>query len=183
MKLVDFSTRRPVSVFIFAVAAVVFGAVAFQDLATDLLPDITYPSVTVRTTWEGTAPVEVESLLTRPVENAVGIVNNVVRVTIQALAGVLGGTQSLHTDSFDEALALPSDEAVTIALRTQQIIAEESGVANTIDPLAGSYFIEALTDQIEQGARDYIHRIDELGGAVRAIEIGFQQRSYRGDKR
>jgi methylmalonyl-CoA mutase N-terminal domain/subunit len=110
--------------------------------------------------------------------------NNIVRVTIQALAGVLGGTQSLHTDSFDEALALPSDEAVTVALRTQQIIAEESGVANTIDPLAGSYFVEALTHRIEQDALAYIDKIDEMGGIVRAIEAGFPQKeiadaSYR----
>ena len=110
--------------------------------------------------------------------------NNIVRVTIQALAGVLGGTQSLHTDSFDEALALPSDEAVTVALRTQQIIAEESGAANTIDPLAGSYFVEALTHRIEQDALAYIDKIDEMGGIVRAIEAGFPQKeiadaSYR----
>jgi methylmalonyl-CoA mutase N-terminal domain/subunit len=110
--------------------------------------------------------------------------NNIVRVTIQALAGVLGGTQSLHTDSFDEALALPSDEAVTVALRTQQIIAEESGAANTIDPLAGSYFVEALTNRIEQDAMAYIDKIDELGGIVKAIETGFPQKeiadaSYR----
>jgi methylmalonyl-CoA mutase N-terminal domain/subunit len=102
--------------------------------------------------------------------------NNIVRVTIQALAGVLGGTQSLHTDSFDEALALPSDEAVTIALRTQQIIAEESGVANTIDPLAGSYFVESLTDRMEHQAQDYIRRIDEMGGIIAAIETGFPQK-------
>jgi methylmalonyl-CoA mutase N-terminal domain/subunit len=110
--------------------------------------------------------------------------NNIVRVTIQALAGVLGGTQSLHTDSYDEALALPSDEAVTVALRTQQIIAEESGVANTIDPLGGSYFVEALTDRVEREAMDYIERIDEMGGAIGAIERGFQEKeiadaSYR----
>ncbi|NIV50170.1 MAG: AcrB/AcrD/AcrF family protein, partial [Gammaproteobacteria bacterium] len=88
MKLVEFSTRRPVSVFIFAVAAVVFGVVAFNDLATDLLPDITYPSLTVRTEYEGAAPIEVESLITRPVENAVGVVNNVVRVTSSSRADV-----------------------------------------------------------------------------------------------
>jgi methylmalonyl-CoA mutase N-terminal domain/subunit len=110
--------------------------------------------------------------------------NNIVRVTIQALAGVMGGTQSLHTDSFDEALALPSDEAVTVALRTQQIIAEESGVANTIDPLAGSYFVEALTNRVERDALAYIEKIDEMGGIVRAIEVGFPQKeiadaSYR----
>lgn len=102
--------------------------------------------------------------------------NNVVRTTIQALAGVLGGTQSLHTNSLDETYALPSEEAVTIALRTQQIIAEESGVAGVIDPLGGSYFIESLTDEIEKRAFEYIKKIDELGGMVRAIELGFPQR-------
>jgi len=102
--------------------------------------------------------------------------NNIVRVTVQALAGVLGGTQSLHTDSYDEALALPGNHAVTVALRTQQILAEESGVANTIDPLGGSYFVEALTDKMEHEATDYIRRIDEMGGVVAAIEQGFQQR-------
>jgi methylmalonyl-CoA mutase N-terminal domain/subunit len=101
--------------------------------------------------------------------------NNVVRVALQALAAVLGGTQSLHTNSLDEALALPTEQAVRIALRTQQIIAHESGVADTIDPLAGSYAIETLTDQIEQQAFGYIGRIDELGGALRAIELGFIQ--------
>ena len=102
--------------------------------------------------------------------------NNVVRVALQALAAVLGGTQSLHTNSLDETLALPSEEAVTIALRTQQIIAEESGVANTIDPLAGSYFVEALTDRMERDARSYLDRIDAMGGIVAAIEAGFPQR-------
>jgi len=102
--------------------------------------------------------------------------NNVVRVTLQALAAVLGGTQSLHTNSMDEALALPSEKAVRVALRTQQIIAEESGVANTVDPLAGSYFVEALTNQMEAGARDYFRRIDELGGVIPAIEKQFFQR-------
>jgi len=102
--------------------------------------------------------------------------NNVVRVTLQALAAVLGGTQSLHTNSYDEAYALPSEEAVTIALRTQQIIAHESGVADTIDPLAGSYCIESLTNQIEEEATKYIDKIDELGGAVAAIEKGYMQR-------
>jgi methylmalonyl-CoA mutase, N-terminal domain len=101
--------------------------------------------------------------------------NNVVRVAIQALAAVLGGTQSLHTNSMDEALALPSEHAVTIALRTQQIIAEESGAANTIDPLGGSFFIEAQTDRIEQQAYDYFRRIEELGGVIPAIEKGFFQ--------
>jgi methylmalonyl-CoA mutase N-terminal domain/subunit len=110
--------------------------------------------------------------------------NNIVRVTVQALAGILGGTQSLHTDSFDEALALPSDEAVTIALRTQQILAEESGVTHTVDPLAGSYFVESLTDRIEGEALRYIERIDEMGGVIAAIERGFPQKeiadaSYR----
>jgi methylmalonyl-CoA mutase N-terminal domain/subunit len=101
--------------------------------------------------------------------------NNVVRVAIQALAAVLGGTQSLHTNSLDEALALPSEHAVTIALRTQQILAEESGVANTIDPLGGSFFVEAQTDRIEQQAYDYFRRIQELGGVLPAIEKGFFQ--------
>jgi methylmalonyl-CoA mutase N-terminal domain/subunit len=101
--------------------------------------------------------------------------NNVVRVAIQALAAVLGGTQSLHTNSLDEALALPSEHAVTIALRTQQIIAEESGVSNTIDPLGGSFFVEAQTDRIEAEAYDYFRRIEELGGVLPAIEKGFFQ--------
>ncbi|HEY5902950.1 MAG TPA: methylmalonyl-CoA mutase family protein, partial [Anaerolineales bacterium] len=101
--------------------------------------------------------------------------NNVVRVAIQALAAVLGGTQSLHTNSLDEALALPSEHAVTIALRTQQIIAEESGVANTVDPLGGSFFVEAQTDRIEAEAYDYFRRIEELGGVLPAIEKGFFQ--------
>ncbi len=100
---------------------------------------------------------------------------NIVRVAIQALAAVLGGTQSLHTNSMDEALALPSQHAATIALRTQQVIAEESGVANTVDPLAGSYFLEASTRRIEAEAYDYFRRIDELGGVLPAIEKGFFQ--------
>jgi methylmalonyl-CoA mutase N-terminal domain/subunit len=100
--------------------------------------------------------------------------NNVVRVTLQALAAVLGGTQSLHTNSRDEALALPTEESVRIALRTQQVIAHESGVASTIDPLGGSWAVESMTDAIETDAREYIERIDRLGGAVRAIEAGFQ---------
>ncbi|NLM65350.1 MAG: methylmalonyl-CoA mutase family protein [Firmicutes bacterium] len=102
--------------------------------------------------------------------------NNIVRVTLQALAGVLGGTQSLHTNSRDEALALPSEDSVRIALRTQQIIAYESGVADTIDPLAGSYYIEALTDGIEKAVMEYIEKIDEMGGAVSAIERGYIQK-------
>lgn len=102
--------------------------------------------------------------------------NNVVRVAFQALAAVLGGTQSLHTNSRDEALALPSEEAVRIALRTQQIIAHETGIADMIDPLAGSYAIEALTDRIEADARTYIEKIDAMGGAVKAIESGYMQR-------
>jgi methylmalonyl-CoA mutase N-terminal domain/subunit len=100
---------------------------------------------------------------------------NVVRVAIQALAAVLGGTQSLHTNSLDEALALPSEHAVTIALRTQQIIAEESGVANTVDPLGGSFFVEALTDRLEKQAYEYFRRVEELGGVIPAIEKGFFQ--------
>lgn len=101
--------------------------------------------------------------------------NNVVRVAIQALAAVLGGTQSLHTNSLDEALALPSEAAVTIALRTQQIIAEETGVTNTVDPLGGSFFVEAQTDQIEAQAYDYFRRIEALGGVLPAIDKGFFQ--------
>ncbi len=101
--------------------------------------------------------------------------NNVVRVALQALAAVLGGTQSLHTNSLDEALALPSEHAVTIALRTQQIIAEESGVSNTVDPLGGSFFVEAQTDRIEKQAYDYFRRIEELGGVIPALEKGFFQ--------
>lgn len=101
--------------------------------------------------------------------------NNVVRTAYEALAAVLGGTQSLHTNSLDESYAIPTEEAVTIALRTQQILAEETGVANTIDPLAGSYFIEALTHQMEEQAWEYIHKIDEMGGMVAAIERGFPQ--------
>ncbi|MGI8918937.1 MAG: acyl-CoA mutase large subunit family protein [Pyrinomonadaceae bacterium] len=105
--------------------------------------------------------------------------NNIVRVAIQALAGVLGGTQSLHTDAYDEALALPTDRAALIALRTQQIIAEETGVANTVDPLGGSYFIESLTDKMEREALDYFRKIDSLGGMVPAIEKGFPQREIQ----
>jgi methylmalonyl-CoA mutase N-terminal domain/subunit len=102
--------------------------------------------------------------------------NNVVRVTIQALAAVLGGTQSLHTNSRDEALALPTEQSARLALRTQQVIAHESGVADTPDPLAGSYAVEAMTDRIEAEATDYIGRIDEMGGMVKAIEQGYVQR-------
>jgi methylmalonyl-CoA mutase N-terminal domain/subunit len=102
--------------------------------------------------------------------------NNIVRTAIEALAGVLGGTQSLHTNSYDEALALPTEEAVRIALRTQQIIAEETGVTNTIDPLGGSYFVEALTDRLEEQAYAYFATIDELGGMVEAVKLGFPQR-------
>jgi methylmalonyl-CoA mutase N-terminal domain/subunit len=102
--------------------------------------------------------------------------NNVVRTTMQALAAVLGGTQSLHTNSFDETYALPTEDAVTLALRTQQIIAEESGVAQVADPLGGSYFVEKLTDEMEERAMAYIKKIDEMGGIVRAIEEGYPQR-------
>src|SRR6266566_1545187 len=105
--------------------------------------------------------------------------NNIVRVAIQALAGVLGGTQSLHTDAYDEALALPTDQAALIALRTQQIIAEETGVANTVDPLGGSYFVEALTKKMENGALDYFERIDSMGGMVEAVQEGFPQREVQ----
>jgi len=113
--------------------------------------------------------------------------NNVVRVTIQALAAVLGGTQSLHTNSRDEALSLPTEESVQIALRTQQILAHESGVADTVDPLAGSYYVEHLTNEIERRAQAYLDRIEQLGGALRAIELGFiqqeiQESAYRYQK-
>ena len=106
-------------------------------------------------------------------------INNVVRTTIQALASVCGGTQSLHTNSYDEALSLPTETAVRTALRTQQIIAYESGAADTIDPLGGSYFVESLTDEIERRATEYIQKIDDLGGSVIGIENGFQQREIQ----
>jgi methylmalonyl-CoA mutase N-terminal domain/subunit len=102
--------------------------------------------------------------------------NNIVRTTIEALAGVLGGTQSLHTNSYDEALALPTEEAVQIALRTQQIVAHESGVTSTVDPLGGSYFVEALTDEMEQRCYEYFAKIDELGGMVAAVKRNYPQR-------
>ena len=105
--------------------------------------------------------------------------NNIVRVAIQALAGVMGGTNSLHTDAYDEALALPTDRAALIALRTQQIIAEETGVVNTVDPLGGSYFVEALTKKLEDGALDYFRKIDAMGGMVEAVEKGFPQRELQ----
>jgi methylmalonyl-CoA mutase N-terminal domain/subunit len=110
--------------------------------------------------------------------------NNIIRTTVEALAGVLGGTQSLHTNSYDEALALPSEEAARIALRTQQIVAHETGVTNTVDPLGGAYFVEALTDRMEQSVYEYFAKIDELGGMVEAVKTGFPQReiadaSYR----
>ncbi len=105
--------------------------------------------------------------------------NNIVRVTVQALAAVLGGTQSLHTNSMDEALALPTEQAVQVALRTQQILAYESGVADTVDPMAGSYYVEALTDEIEARARRYIEAIDALGGALAAIERGYIQKEIQ----
>jgi methylmalonyl-CoA mutase, N-terminal domain len=105
--------------------------------------------------------------------------NNIARVAIQALAAVLGGTQSLHTDSYDEALALPTDQAALIALRTQQIIAEETGVANTVDPLGGSWFVESLTKKMEEGCFDYFDKIDGFGGMVEAIEAGFPQRELQ----
>ncbi len=110
--------------------------------------------------------------------------NNVVRVTVQALAAVLGGTQSLHTNARDEALALPTEDSARLALRTQQVLAHESGVADVVDPLAGSYFVETLTDQVEAAAWKYIDQIDQLGGALRAIELGFiqneiQESAYR----
>jgi len=102
--------------------------------------------------------------------------NNIARVAVQALAAVLGGTQSLHTDSYDEALALPTEEAARIALRTQQIIAYESGVTQTVDPLGGSYFLENLTLQMENGAFDYFGKMDAMGGMVKAIERGYPQK-------
>jgi methylmalonyl-CoA mutase N-terminal domain/subunit len=102
--------------------------------------------------------------------------NNITRTTIQALAAVLGGTQSLHTNSFDEALCLPTEEAVRVALRTQQVIAHESGVTNTVDPLAGSYYVEALTNEMEEKAMEYVRKIDDMGGAIPAIEKGFFQK-------
>lgn len=105
--------------------------------------------------------------------------NNIARVAIQALAGVLGGTQSLHTDSYDEALALPTDAAALIALRTQQIIAEETGVANTVDPLGGSYYVESLTQKMIDGCIDYFEKIDNFGGMVEAVEAGFPQREIQ----
>jgi len=105
--------------------------------------------------------------------------NNIVRVTIQALAAVLGGTQSLHTNSRDEALGLPTEESVRIALRTQQIIANESGAADVIDALGGSYLIESLTDQIEAKAEEYLKKIDEMGGMVQAISKGYVQREIQ----
>jgi methylmalonyl-CoA mutase, N-terminal domain len=105
--------------------------------------------------------------------------NNIVRVAIQALAGVLGGTQSLHTDAYDEALALPTDRAALIALRTQQIIAEETGVANTVDPLGGSYYLESLTQKMEDETLEYFRKIDAMGGMVAAIEKGFPQREIQ----
>ena len=101
---------------------------------------------------------------------------NITRVTLQALSAVLGGTQSLHTNSMDEALALPSEKAARIALKTQQIIAEESGVTNTVDPLGGSYYIEWLTDKMEEETYDYFDQVDKLGGVIPAIEKGFFQR-------
>src|SRR5258706_1273079 len=105
--------------------------------------------------------------------------NNVARVAIQALAAVLGGAQSLHTNGMDEALGLPTEKAATVALRTQQILAGESGVADTVDPLGGAYAIETLTTAIEEKARGYLETIDRLGGTVRAIEAGFQQREIQ----
>jgi len=106
-------------------------------------------------------------------------INNIVRVSLQALAAVLGGAQSLHCDAYDEALALPTERAALIALRTQQIIAAETGVTNTVDPLGGAYFVESLTDQLEEECWDYIRRIDELGGMIEAIEVGFPQREIQ----
>ena len=105
--------------------------------------------------------------------------NNIVRVTLQTVAAVLGGTQSLHTNSRDEALALPTEESVRTALRTQQIVAYESGLADVIDPLAGSYYVEAITDKIEKEALEYIDKIEKMGGAVEAIEAGYIQKEIQ----
>jgi methylmalonyl-CoA mutase N-terminal domain/subunit len=105
--------------------------------------------------------------------------NNIVRTSIQALAAVMGGTQSLHTNSFDEALALPTEKAARIALRTQQVIAFESGAPQTVDPLAGSYYVESLTNQLEERAEEYIRKIDDLGGAIAAIEEGYIQQEIQ----
>src|SRR5205814_10378824 len=105
--------------------------------------------------------------------------NNIARTAIQALAAVLGGTQSLHTNSFDEALALPTENSVRVALRTQQIIGYESGVVNTIDPFAGSYYIEAQTNEIERGAREYLDKIEAMGGMLKAIERGYVQQEIQ----
>ena len=104
---------------------------------------------------------------------------NVVRTSFEALAAVLGGAQSLHTNSYDEALALPTEQAAKLALRTQQVLAEETGIANTADPLGGSYAIEGLTDEIEQGARGYLDKVDAMGGMIAAIERGFVQREIQ----
>jgi len=106
-------------------------------------------------------------------------INNIIRVAIQALAAVLGGTQSLHCDGYDEALALPTERAALIALRTQQVIAHETGVTNTVDPLGGSYFIEKLTTELEEEAWEYFRRIDAMGGMVEAIEAGFPQKEIQ----
>jgi methylmalonyl-CoA mutase N-terminal domain/subunit len=105
--------------------------------------------------------------------------NNIMRTAFEAMAAVLGGTQSLHTNSFDEALALPSELAVQVALRTQQVIAHETAVCDTVDPLAGCYYVEYLTDEIEKRAKDYIDQIDKIGGAVAAIEKGFIQKEIQ----
>jgi methylmalonyl-CoA mutase N-terminal domain/subunit len=102
--------------------------------------------------------------------------NNIVRTAFQALSAVMGGTQSLHTNSMDETYALPTEKAVRVALRTQQLIAHESGVTNTIDPLAGSYYVEALTNKMEQGVYEYFDKIEKLGGVIKAIELGFFQK-------
>jgi methylmalonyl-CoA mutase N-terminal domain/subunit len=104
---------------------------------------------------------------------------NIVRTTVQALAAVMGGTQSLHTNSWDEALSLPSEKAVQVALRTQQVLAYEHGVGDVVDPLGGSYYVESMTDRIEAEAQEYIETIDKLGGALTALERGFQQREIQ----
>jgi methylmalonyl-CoA mutase N-terminal domain/subunit len=139
-----------------------------------------------RLMWERFGARDPRSLMLRFHTQTAGVslmaqqpMNNIMRATIESLAAVLGGTQSLHTDSYDEAYATPSEEAATLAVRTQQVIAFESGVADVVDPLAGSYYIEHLTDRIEAEARAYLEQIDAIGGAVAAIEQGFPQREIQ----
>ena len=163
---------------------------SFSPLA-ELLPERTVPELQyLQVKWAASMSYGLTLEILRdvfPIGDALGkegIRNNVARVALQAMAAVLGGTQSLHTNSLDETYALPTEQAVTIALRTQQIVAHETGAANTIDPLGGSYYVEWLTNRLEQEALAYIEKIDQLGGMVEAIERGFPQReiaesSYR----